>query len=241
MNLLHAEAAELVGQLAKEFATDPGCRVVVFPPYTSIAAVREVLGGAVHLGAQDLHWEAKGAFTGEVSAAMLVDAGCSHVLIGHSERRQYFGETDDSVAKKLRAALAAGLYPIVCVGETLAERDGGKVEEVLRRQVTGAFSGIEPTKRFAVAYEPVWAIGTGRTATPEQAADAHRTIRDMLGGLLGAGSAASTPILYGGSVTPENAAALLAQSEIDGALVGGASLRFDSFARIVRAREVVQQ
>ncbi len=184
-----------------------------------------------------MFWEKEGAFTGEVSAAMLRATGCSHVIIGHSERRQYFGETDETVNRKLKAALAAGLQPIVCVGEVLQEREAGLTEEVLTRQCNIAFreiSGHEAAP-LIVAYEPVWAIGTGKTATPEMAADAHRVVRVQVAKAFGDEAAAKLRILYGGSVKPENAKALMAQTEIDGALVGGASLDPKSFAAIVAA------
>jgi triosephosphate isomerase len=187
------------------------------------------------VGAQNTHWEKEGAFTGEISAPMIVAAGCSHVIIGHSERRQYFGETDTTVNKKLQAALNAGLTPIVCVGELLEERDAGITDDVLRRQCSVAFREIsgERAQKLTIAYEPVWAIGTGRTATPQMAAEAHATIRAEVAKALGDELARKLRILYGGSVKPENTAALMAEAEINGALVGGASLDPKSFAAIV--------
>jgi triosephosphate isomerase len=198
---------------------------------------RALAGSGLALGAQEMHAETHGAFTGAVSGAMLASVGCGWVLIGHSERRQLFGETDAGVAAKLRAALRDGLTPVVCVGESLAEREGGRTEEVLVRQVTAAFHGIEPAQArlTAVAYEPVWAIGTGKVATPEQARDAHRVIRITLDRVLGEGAGAAMCLLYGGSVNAGNAAALFAEADVDGALVGGASLEAASFWRIVAA------
>ena len=211
--------------------------IAVCPPFVCIpAAVEAAKGSQVAIGGQNLFWEQEGAFTGEVSAHMLLAAGCTHVIIGHSERRQYFGETDDTVNRKLERALQSGLTPIVCVGEVLAEREAGLTEDVLRRQCIGAFRGIsgEKAAKLTVAYEPVWAIGTGRTATPEIAADAHRVIRAEAAKALGDELAQNLRILYGGSVKPDNAKSLMSQEEIDGALVGGASLDPKSFAAIVK-------
>ena len=200
------------------------------------AVVEAARDSGIGVGGQDMHWEKEGAYTGAVSAQMLRAAGCSHVIIGHSERRQYFGETDDTVNLKLRAALVAGLKPIVCVGEVLQEREAGVTEDVLRRQCSVAFREISGggAHPIVVAYEPVWAIGTGKTATPELAAEAHRVIRAEAAQAFGEDVAAKMRILYGGSVKPENAKALMSQQEIDGALVGGASLEPKSFAAIVK-------
>ncbi len=212
------------------------CEVVVAPPYTALAAAAQgAKGSRIKVAAQDLHWDKEGAHTGDISAAMLVDAGCTHVIIGHSERRQDHGETDESVNRKLKAALAAGLTPIVCVGETLGEREAGHTQEVLARQIQGGFAGLTPSEfsRIMIAYEPVWAIGTGRTATPEMAAESHRFIRELASKTFGANEAEALRILYGGSVKPENIAGLMAQEGIDGALVGGASLKVESFSAIV--------
>jgi triosephosphate isomerase len=212
--------------------------IILCPPFVCLPAVVEAVRGTrIGVGGQDMFWEKEGAYTGEVSAQMLRSVGCSHVIIGHSERRQYFAETDESVNRKLKAALAAGLQPIVCAGEVLQEREAGLTEEVLTRQCNIAFSGISGVEAapLIVAYEPVWAIGTGRTATPEMAADAHRVVRAQAAKAFGEDTAASLRILYGGSVKPENAKALMAQIEIDGALVGGASLDPKSFAAIVAA------
>ncbi|MBI2677558.1 MAG: triose-phosphate isomerase [Candidatus Koribacter versatilis] len=211
--------------------------IAVCPPFVDIAAaVTAAKGSNVGIGAQDMFWEKEGAFTGQISTAMLRAAGCTHVIIGHSERRQFFGETDDTVNKKLKAALAAGLTPIVCVGELLQEREAGLTEDVLRRQTVNAFRGIGAVESapITVAYEPVWAIGTGRTATPQMAAEAHRLIRAEAAKAFGEPAAQALRILYGGSVKPDNATALMSELEIDGALVGGASLDPKSFTSIVK-------
>jgi triosephosphate isomerase len=195
-----------------------------------------VAGSGIGVGGQDMYWEKEGAFTGAVSAHMLLAAGCSHVIIGHSERRQYFGESDDTVNRKLRASLAAGLKPIVCVGELLEEREAGVTEDVLRRQCSIAFREIsaEEAAPIIIAYEPVWAIGTGKTATPELAGEAHRVVRAQAAEAFGEPVAGRMRILYGGSVKPDNARLLMSHPEIDGALVGGASLEPKSFAAIVK-------
>jgi triosephosphate isomerase len=211
--------------------------IVVCPNYLAIdASVHATKGSNVAIGAQNLHWEKEGAFTGEICTSMLVAVGVTHVIIGHSERRQYFGETDDTVNFKLKAALAAGLIPIVCVGEVLEERESGLTDDVLRRQCLRAFNKVSAKKAstLVVAYEPVWAIGTGKTATPQMAADAHTIIRAEAAESFGQEFADNLRILYGGSVKPENAHALMSESEIDGALVGGASLDPKSFAAIVK-------
>ncbi|PYX26497.1 MAG: triose-phosphate isomerase [Acidobacteria bacterium] len=211
--------------------------IVVCPTYLCIdAAVNSVNGSCVAVGAQDLHWEKEGAFTGEINAAMLAAVGTTHVIIGHSERRQHFGETDDTVNLKLKSALEAGLAPIVCVGEVLEEREAGLTDDVLRRQCLRAFYAISAKKasKMVVAYEPVWAIGTGKTATPQMAADAHTIIRGEAAKAFGQEFSDGVRILYGGSVKPQNAKALMSEAEIDGALVGGASLDPKSFAAIVR-------
>src|SRR5579859_8114687 len=211
--------------------------IVICPPYICIPAVAELVRDTnVGVGGQNMFWEKEGAYTGEISAPMLLAVGCSHVIIGHSERRQYFGETDDTVNRKLKAALAAGLTAIVCIGEVLQEREAGISDDVLRRQCENALREIsgQQVGKLTIAYEPVWAIGTGKTATPEMAADAHRIVRAEIAKLLGAEVANQMRILYGGSVKPENATALLGQEEIDGALVGGASLKPESFTAIVK-------
>lgn len=218
-------------------AGDDRNEIVVCPPFVDICvAVEATKGSAVAIGAQDLHWEKEGAYTGEVCPGMLLDVGCTHVIIGHSERRQYFGETDDIVNFKLKAALEAGLSPIVCVGEVLEEREAKLTEDVLRRQCLRAFHAISGKKaaKMIVAYEPVWAIGTGKTATPQMAADAHVFIRGEVAKAMGDAFSQQVRILYGGSVKPENVKALMSEEEIDGALVGGASLDPKSFAAIVK-------
>jgi triosephosphate isomerase len=210
--------------------------VVVCPPFIDLqTAVEAANGSNVAIGAQNMHWEKEGAFTGEISAGMLTSIHVTHVIIGHSERRQYFNETDDTVNRKLEVALEAGLTPIVCIGEVLEEREAGLTEDVLRRQCTRAFNGISARKanKMTIAYEPVWAIGTGKTATPQMAVDAHLVIRHEAEKAFGEDFAQNLRILYGGSVKPDNASALLSEIEIDGALVGGASLDPVSFMKIV--------
>jgi triosephosphate isomerase (TIM) len=232
-----AEASSLVGELRGLVeALADRVDVAVAPPFTALtAAAAALLGSRIQLAAQNVHWEAQGAFTGEVSAPMLKEIGCRHVILGHSERRQYFGETDDGVNRKARAVLAAGLSPIVCVGETLAEREAGRTLEVVSRQVRGGLAGIaaEQAAALTMAYEPVWAIGTGRTATTGQAQEVHAAVRQLLRELVG-GAGEEVRIQYGGSVKPDNAAELMAQPDVDGALVGGASLKASDFSQIVK-------
>jgi triosephosphate isomerase len=221
-----------------EGAAPAGVEVAVAPVFTALALVGRLLEGSkVALSAQDVFWEEKGAFTGEVSSGMLLDAGCTYCIIGHSERRQYFGETDATVNKKRNALLAKGVKPIVCVGEVLAEREAGKAVEVVLRQIDGALDGADAAAlaRCAIAYEPVWAIGTGKVARPEDAQEMHAAIRARLAEKVGAAAAAGVRILYGGSVKADNAPDLMAEPDIDGALVGGASLDAKGFAAIVRA------
>jgi triosephosphate isomerase (TIM) len=211
--------------------------IVICPNYLSLdAAVHAAKGSGIAVGAQNLFWENEGAFTGEICTGMLLAIGVTHVIIGHSERRQYFGETDDTVNLKLKAAVESGLVPIVCVGEVLEEREAGLTDDVLRRQCLRAFNKVSAKKaaHLVVAYEPVWAIGTGKTATPQMAADAHAIIRSEAAESFGQEFADNLRILYGGSVKPENAHALMSEEEIDGALVGGASLDAKSFAAIVK-------
>ncbi|MFZ0912102.1 MAG: triose-phosphate isomerase [Candidatus Korobacteraceae bacterium] len=211
--------------------------IVICPPFLDLHAAVEVARGTnVAVGAQNMHWAKEGAFTGETSPVMLTAIQVTHVIIGHSERRQYFNETDDTVNRKLEIALENGLTPIVCVGEVLEEREAGLTEDVLRRQCTRAFNGISARKaaKLAIAYEPVWAIGTGKTATPQMATDAHMVIRHEAEKAFGKEFAQGLRILYGGSVKPDNATALMSETEIDGALVGGASLDPASFTRIVK-------
>jgi triosephosphate isomerase len=212
-----------------------GVEKILCPPFVYLPLVAELARGTtLSVGAQDMYWEEKGAFTGEISAAMLLDFA-THVIIGHSERRQYFGETDEAVNRKLRAALDHGLTPIVCVGETGDQRNAGQTQEVLRRQVSGALHDITLLNSAVIAYEPVWAIGTGVAATAQDANDAIGFIRGEVATLQGAATAQAMRILYGGSVTPANIAELVAQPEVDGGLVGGASLVADSFAAMVKA------
>jgi triosephosphate isomerase (TIM) len=230
------EALALVRELRDGLGEAAGAvQVAVAPPFTALQPVAQALrGGPVELAAQNVHWESQGAFTGEVSASMLADAGCRHCIVGHSERRQLFGETDEAVRKKAGAVLMAGMLPIVCVGETLQEREANRTLEVVERQVRAALSGM--AGQFAaltVAYEPVWAIGTGKTATSAQAQEVHAAIRKILRELGGA-AADAVRIQYGGSVKPDNAAELLSQPDVDGALVGGASLKAKDFIAIVK-------
>jgi triosephosphate isomerase len=212
------------------------CEIVICPPFTSLSAAADaVKGSAIRIGAQNIAWAKEGAFTGEISGAMITAAGATHTIVGHSERRQYFGETDETVLKRTRAALEAGLTPIVCVGERLEDREGGHTEAVLIRQCQHSIGGLTEAQfaRIAIAYEPVWAIGTGKTATPEMAAEAHRAIRAHVREAFGKDAAEGIRILYGGSVKPDNTRILMGQPEIDGVLVGGASLDPISFASIV--------
>jgi triosephosphate isomerase len=235
-----AQTRRLIGGLrARLDATAADRQVVVAPPYTALAAAAEALrGSTIELGAQNVHWEAKGAFTGEISAAMLLEVDCRWVIVGHSERRQLFGETDRGVNRRTRTALDAGLRPIVCIGETLEERDAGRTLEVVRRQAEAALLdvGAAGIQTLCIAYEPVWAIGTGRTATPAQAEEVHAEVRGIVAELVGTEASNQLRILYGGSVKPDNIDSLMAQADVDGALVGGASLDVESFARIVEFR-----
>ncbi len=212
--------------------------IVIAPPFTSLAVAAKFLKGSnVKLAAQDLFWEDEGAYTGEISGPMLKDVECSYVIVGHSERRQYFAETDETVNRKIGAAQRSGLGVIFCIGETLQEREDGRTLDVLKRQLTEGLRDLSPDG-IVIAYEPVWAIGTGRTATPEQAQEAHSFIRQQISEMYGQGVAEGMRILYGGSVKPDNISALMRMPDLDGALVGGASLKPDSFAKIVRYREV---
>ncbi len=237
MHQAPAPAAQLAAALRERLRDVRGRDVVVAPPFPALPAVAEQLrGSSIAVAAQNLFWEDWGAYTGEVSAPMLTDCGCTYVIVGHSERRQYFGETDDTVARKSRAALRHGLTPIVCVGETLGQREARLTLSVIDAQIRGALGGFGAADiaRMVVAYEPVWAIGTGKVATPEQAQEVHGAIRRLIGDLAGADVARNLRILYGGSVKPDNIDALMQQPDLDGALVGGASLNADDFARIVR-------
>lgn len=216
--------------------------VIVCPPFIDIVPVRDILKDShIRVGGQNLHWEREGAFTGEISAQMLKDAGCEYVIVGHSERRHIFGESDQAINRKLRRALESGLRPIFCIGETLDERKAGQTEKVLARQVRNGLVEVNLSRAddLVVAYEPVWAIGTGENATPEQAQEAHRFVRQLLEELFGRETAATMRIQYGGSVKPANAAELMQQEDVDGALVGGASLDPESFAAIVKAAEAL--
>ncbi|HEY8345347.1 MAG TPA: triose-phosphate isomerase, partial [Bacillota bacterium] len=231
-----SEARELVQGLRKALTDTKGVEVAVCPPFTALAQVAEELKGTeIKLGAQDLFWEEEGAFTGEVSPVMLKDLGCEYVIIGHSERRQYFGETDEQVNKKVKAALAHGLKPIICVGESLAQRDAGQTESLVRGQVEKALAGLERERvpEIVIAYEPIWAIGTGRSSNGTDANQVIGLIRRTIARMFGAEVAAEVRIQYGGSVKPQNIKEFMAEAEIDGALVGGASLQVDSFAAIV--------
>ena len=233
-----SETEVFLAELKSAIPAQPEVEVVVAPPSVCLAAAATALKGSpISLAAQNCHWEDSGAFTGEVSPPMLKDIGCTHVIIGHSERRQYFGETDESVNKKTKSVLAHGLTPIVCVGETLPEREAGRIQAVIETQVKKGLEGLGPQENFVVAYEPVWAIGTGKTATPEQAEEVHRLIRDLLKEMFGEDIAGRTRILYGGSVKPDNVKDLMAQPNIDGGLIGGASLKVDSFNALVRYRD----
>ncbi len=234
-----SEAAALLRDLRPKISMIHDVEIVVCPPFTSLAAAAQAISGSnIALGGQNLHWEVSGAFTGEVSAQMLDEAGCRWVIIGHSERRQLFGETDETVHKKILAALRQGLTPIACCGETLAEREANRTLEVVGRQIQGALGALNAgqVKSLVVAYEPVWAIGTGKVATPAQAQEVHAAIRAQVGKLHGSEVAEGLRILYGGSVKPDNIKDLMAQADLDGALVGGASLQAESFAAIVRYR-----
>ena len=232
-----AEAKAFVDAFLPLVAGHTRDEIALFPSVTSLATVVEAVAGSnVSAGLQNMHFAEEGAYTGETSAAMLKAVGATHTLIGHSERRQYFNETDEIVNKKLHTALKHGIVPVVCIGEVLAEREGGQTASVLLTQLKGALHGVTPAAAHSlvIAYEPVWAIGTGKTATPEMAVEAHMIIRAELANILGSHVAKATRILYGGSVKPDNATALLGEEEIDGALVGGASLKPDSFAAIVK-------
>jgi triosephosphate isomerase len=234
-----AESVETVRAILTGLRAPPEREAVVCPPFTALAAVFEVLKDSpVRLGAQDMHPAPSGAFTGEISAAMLLDAGCRYVILGHSERRRLFGETDVAVGEKVRGALAAGLKPIACVGETLEEREGQKTFRVIERQLAEILNGLAPTQAasLVIAYEPVWAIGTGRTAQPHQAQEVHLFIRKRIAETLGKEAAGSVRILYGGSVKTDNIDALMAEPDLDGALVGGESLKAESFLRIIAYR-----
>ena len=236
MNKTIAGTKELVNELIPLVA-DAEAEVVICVPYTDIATAGELIKNTnIHLGAENVHWAESGAFTGEISADMLLELGVEYVIIGHSERRQYFGETDETVCKRATTALKKGLKPIICVGETLEEREGGKTEDVVITQVTGAFAGIsaEDAVKCVIAYEPVWAIGTGKTATKEEANDTIKVIRDTVKKLYGEEVSNALRIQYGGSMNPKNVKELMAMPEIDGGLIGGASLKAVDFSMVVK-------
>ncbi|MGB8166084.1 MAG: triose-phosphate isomerase [Chthoniobacteraceae bacterium] len=238
MNMTLGEADSFLDSFLVEIANENSVDIVLVPPFTALARVSEKLNEIqnVKVGAQNMHWEKSGAFTGEISASMLRELFARYVILGHSERRTLFGETDEIVNRKTKAALAATLTPIVCIGETLAERDGNQVEQVLEKQLTGSLADLTPEQiaDTVIAYEPVWAIGTGRTASPQQAEDAHAFIRTKIAVLSDAPTSEKVRIQYGGSVKPGNTAELMSQPDIDGALVGGASLDPRGFAEIVK-------
>jgi triosephosphate isomerase len=232
------EAYELASSLKNRLKDVESVKVVLCPPFTALNSVKKgIESSSLFLGAQNMHWESEGAYTGEISAQMLLSLGCTFVILGHSERRIHFGETNETINKKLKKAIEVGLSPIVCVGEKLEEREAGKTEGIVEDHIKGAFEGLnsDEAKKVVIAYEPVWAIGTGKTATPKQANDVHRFIREKLKALYSEEVAETKNILYGGSVKPENSKELLNQVDIDGALVGGASLKSESFEKIVRS------
>ncbi len=242
MNLTSGEAVQLVKAMVDQTRGLDGVEVLVAPPFTALMRVKEAIGKArILLAGQNMHWEAQGAFTGEVSADMLADAGCTHVILGHSERRTLFGETDEVIDRKTAAAVKKGLIPIVCIGETLEEREKGLTFQIIERQLSQSLKSFREWKKIppttVLAYEPVWAIGTGRTATPEQAQEVHQFIRQWLKAQFGEQPAEAIRILYGGSVKPDNVRDLMSKPDIDGALVGGASLKPESFLPIVRFSE----
>jgi len=239
MNMTVAETESYLEGFRLDVEDVTGVEIVIAPPFTALAKLSELLGGSqkIRLGAQNMYFEMSGAFTGEISPAMLRELFVRYVILGHSERRQIFGETDSLINKKVITALASELKPIVCVGETLAERDAGQEKTVLETQLRGSLTGISAEQMLdvVIAYEPVWAIGTGRNATPEQAQEAHAHVRKVLAALTDEATSQKVRIQYGGSVKPANAAVLLSQPDIDGALVGGASLESRSFSEIVKA------
>ncbi|MBI5573216.1 MAG: triose-phosphate isomerase [Elusimicrobia bacterium] len=237
MNKTVGETVELVTQLKQKLSDVRNREILVCPPFTSLVVAKEVIKNSnIKLGAQNMYFEKSGAFTGEISPLMLKDIGCEYVIIGHSERRQYFGETDESVHKKMRVAFENGLFPIVCVGETLQQREQNETFSVIERQVRIGLTGLtgEEPKILVIAYEPVWAIGTGKTATPQQAEEVHAFIRKLYSEIYGKDAAESVRILYGGSVKPDNFSEIMRQPNIDGGLVGGASLKADDFIKLVR-------
>jgi len=241
MNKTVGEALDLIRELKTAISGVKEVEVAVAPPFTALYAVhKELEGSSIRLAAQNLYWEEKGAFTGEISPLMLKEVGCQYVIIGHSERRQFFGESDETVNRRIKAALAQGLKVIFCIGETLKEREEAKTFSVIERQMAGGLKGLnnKELRNMTIAYEPVWAIGTGKTATPEQAEEVHRFIREKVEKLYSREVSGEIRIQYGGSVTPDNIKGLMNQPNIDGALVGGASLKAESFSKIVRFKEM---
>ena len=239
-----SQAIELANGLKRQLYRVDNLDIVLCPVFTALSSVSEVIADSnIQLGAQDVYWQEQGAFTGEISPLMLKDAGCKFVIIGHSERRQHFSETNETVNKKIKAAIKAGLIPIVCVGETLIQREENKTLEVIKEQIQQGFKDISPeeAKDLVVAYEPIWAIGTGRNATAAQAEEVQKYIRNLLAKMYNDGIAEGIRIQYGGSVKPENIAELIRQPDIDGALVGGASLNIDSFSQIIRVCQEVKK
>ncbi len=242
MNKTSSEAAALAKGVVEAVGKVSSVDIAVCPTFTSLESVEKAIGGSnVKLGAQNMYFEASGAFTGEISASMLRELHCSYVILGHSERRQYFKECDCLINKKVKAAVASSLKPILCVGETLEEREAGKTIDVVSSQTKGGLDGLSEADalKVVVAYEPVWAIGTGKTATPEMAQEVHAEIRKVLAGMFGEAAAEKIQILYGGSMKPENADELLKQKDIDGGLIGGAALKADSFASLVKSAEAL--
>ena len=236
----NSEALQLANQIKIKTTDIKKTKMVICPPATALSVVNEVIkDSSVALGAQNLYWEKEGAFTGELSPGMIKSTGATYAIIGHSERRQYFGETDETVNKKIKASLENGLNPIVCVGESLEEREANITSKIVSRQISGALDGLDAAEaaKLIIAYEPIWAIGTGKTATPEQAQEVHKIIRDLIRSLYNDQVADGMVIQYGGSVKPENAQILLSQPDVDGALVGGACLKADSFSEIIHIAE----
>lgn len=241
MNKTVSEAVDFVRQLKALVADVRDIDIVVAPTFTALRAIsREIEGSNIELAGQDVFWESRGAYTGEISPSMLKDVGCRYVIIGHSERRQYFGETNELVQKKIKASLAMGLHPIVCVGEALDEREAGKTFDVVKIQVIQCLEGFsrEEMGKITIAYEPIWAIGTGKTATPQQAEEVHAFIREQMGYITNRQISEGVRIQYGGSVNPDNISDLMVHPNIDGALVGGASLKADSFSSVVKFKRM---
>ena len=239
MNLRPDEAVKLIETISSQTSDVEGVEILVAPPFTHLARVREAIGNAgIYLAGQNMHWEMNGAYTGEISGRMLQDATCTHVILGHSERRELFKETDEMVNLKVKAASFLGLIPIVCVGETLSQKEAGQTFEVIKTQLDLSLQNFKADQKMPpstiLAYEPVWAIGTGLTATPDQAQEVHQFIRQWIENVFNSGTAAQVRILYGGSVKPDNVSDLMSRPDIDGALVGGASLKGDSFVGIIR-------